>query len=216
MPGHRPVQSKICGLTTAATVDAALFGGASHIGFVFFGKSPRNIAPDQARALAGRAGGRARCVALFVNPDLALVESVLAVVPVDVVQCHGDESPAAIAAIKSATGKEVWKAIAVRTSADVQAASTYHGAADRILYDAKPPKGADLPGGNGLRFDWELLIGHQHALPWALSGGLDPANVGAAIAMTGAPMVDVSSGVECAPGVKDVDKIAAFLKAASS
>ena len=210
-----PVQTKICGLSTPDTIDAAISGGASHIGFVFFPKSPRNVTPEQAGALAARVGGRAKIVGLFVDPAPDQIASVRRQVTLDVIQLHGDERPALVSQIAMASGIEVWKAVAVRTSADLAEAQKYRGAAHRILYDAKPPLGADLPGGNGMRFDWELLRGHTHPLPWALSGGLDARNVAEAVRITGATLVDVSSGVERKPGIKDVDKIAAFLKAAS-
>jgi phosphoribosylanthranilate isomerase len=209
------VQVKICGLSTPETVDAAIVGGASHIGFVFFAKSPRNIVPEQAGALAERAKGRAKIVGLFVDPEPDFVNAVRKHVTLDIIQLHGDERPALAARLSMTNGLEVWKAVPVRTTADLAEAQKYRGSAQRILYDAKPPKGADLPGGNGLRFDWNLLKGHSHPLPWALSGGLDPRNLAEAVRITGAPLLDVSSGVERAPGMKDVDKIAAFLKAAS-
>ncbi len=210
-----PVQAKICGLSTPETVDAAVSGGASHIGFVFFPKSPRNVTPEQAGALAARVGRRAKIVGLFVDPDPDQIAAVRRQVTLDVIQLHGDERPALVSQIAMANGIEVWKAVAVRTSADLAEAQKYRGAAHRILYDAKPPLGADLPGGNGMRFDWELLRGHAHPLPWALSGGLDARNVAEAVRITGASLIDVSSGVERKPGIKDVDKIAAFLKATS-
>ena len=134
----------------------------------------------------------------------------------DVIQLHGDERPAAVSRIRMTSGLEVWKAIPVRTARDLNDAQKYRGAASLILYDAKPSTGSGLPGGNGLRFDWELLRGHPHPLPWALSGGLDARNIAEAVRVTNAPLLDVSSGVETAPGIKDMDKIAAFLKAAST
>ena len=210
-----PVDAKICGLSTPETLDAAVSGGASHIGFVFFPKSPRNITPEQAGALAARVGGRAKIVGLFVDPAPDQIAAVRRQVTLDVIQLHGDERPAYVSQIAMANAIEVWKAVAVRTSADLAEAQKYCGAAHRILYDAKPPIGADLPGGNGMRFDWELLRGHAHPLPWALSGGLDARNVAKAVRITGATLIDVSSGVEHKPGIKDVDKITAFLKAAS-
>lgn len=209
------VQTKICGLSTPETLDAALKGGASHVGFVFVAKSPRNITPAQAAALAARIHGRAEIVGLFVDPDPADIERVRAQVRLDVIQLHGDEHPALVSRLAMTNGLEIWKAVPVRTAADLSAGSKYRGAAHRILYDAKPPPGSDLPGGNGLRFDWELLRGQAHPLPWALSGGLDSRNLAEAVRITGATLVDVSSGVESGPGVKDMDKIAAFLKAAS-
>ena len=210
-----PVDAKICGLSTPETLDAAISGGSSHIGFVFFPKSPRNVTPEQAGALAARIGGRAKIVGLFVNPGPDQIAAVRRQVTLDVIQLHGDERPALASQIAMANGIEVWKAVAVRTSADLDEAQKYRGAAHRILYDAKPAIGADLPGGNGMRFDWELLRGHAHPLPWALSGGLDARNIAEAVRITGATLLDVSSGVERKPGIKDVDKITAFLKATS-
>jgi phosphoribosylanthranilate isomerase len=211
-----PVHVKICGLSTPETLDAALKGGASHVGFVFFAKSPRNLTPEQAAALAARVQGKAKVVGLFVDPNPDDIYRIRAQVRLDIIQLHGDERPAVVSRIRMTSGLDVWKAVPVRTSADLNEAQKYRGAASLILYDAKPPAGSDLPGGNGLRFDWELLRGHQHPLPWALSGGLDARNVAEAVRVTNAPLLDVSSGVESAPGIKDVDKIAAFLKAASN
>jgi phosphoribosylanthranilate isomerase len=208
------VLTKICGLSTPETLDAAIKHGASHVGLVFFAKSPRNLSPDQASAIAARVPPHVKSVGLFVDPNADDLARVLTQVNLDILQLHGHEAPETVARLAKTHGREVWKAIPVRTAADRDAAARYRGAADMILYDAKPPEGADLPGGNGLRFDWSLLSGHRHPLPWALSGGLDAGNVAEAIRVTGAPLVDVSSGVESAPGVKDVDKIAAFLKAA--
>ncbi len=209
-----PIITKICGLSTPETLDAALKGGASHVGLVFFAKSPRNLTPDQAAALTARIQGAAKVVGLFVDPTADDIERVRANVRLDVIQLHGDERPEVVSRIRTTTGIEVWKALPVRTAQDLNEAHKYREAATLVLYDAKPPAGSDIPGGNGLRFDWELLRGHRHPLPWALSGGLDVHNIAEAVRVTGAPMLDVSSGVESAPGVKDVDKIAAFLKAA--
>ena len=208
-----PVSAKICGLSTPETVAAAVDGGASHVGFVFFARSPRNITFDQASALAARVPDRVGRVGVFVAPEDALLVEAVRAARLSAVQLHGDESVARVAALRAKLGVEVWKAIPVRTAADLAAGRAYHGAADRLLYDAKPPKGAELPGGLGLRFDWKLLDGFAHPLPWLLSGGLDAANIGDAAGVTGARLVDVSSGVETAPGVKDVDKIAGFLQA---
>jgi phosphoribosylanthranilate isomerase len=207
--------AKICGLTTAATLDAALGGGASHVGFVFFAPSPRNLDFDAAPALAARVPDHVAMVGVFVDPDDGLLEQAVAVAALTVLQLH-KVAPARAAAIRARFGLETWAAVAVKARGDLDVARTFTGAADRILYDAKTPPGAALPGGMGLRFDWSLLDGFAHPLPWALSGGLDAGNVAEAVARTGAPLVDVSSGVETAPGVKDVDKIAAFLKAARS
>ncbi|AHE54040.1 phosphoribosylanthranilate isomerase [Sphingomonas sanxanigenens] len=208
------ISAKICGLSTPDSVGAAVRHGASHIGFVFFPKSPRHVTAEQMQALAAGVPGHVAKVAVLVDPDDELLAAVAPAV--DVVQLHGAETAERVAAIGHATGLEVWKAISVRTRADLTAAPSYRGAAQRILYDAKPPVGADLPGGLGLRFDWALLTDFGHPLPWALSGGIDIANVARAVTTTGASLVDISSGVESAPGVKDVDKIAAFLKAIAS
>lgn len=207
------ILTKICGLSTPETLDAALRGGASHVGFVFFAPSPRNLSFDRAAQLAARVPATVARVGVFVDPDDALLERAVAAGRLDAVQLH-KTAPARAAAIRARFGRETWAAVAVKTRTDLDAARGLVGAADRILYDAKTPDGAALPGGMGLRFDWRLLDGVRHPLPWALSGGLDAANVAEAIRRTGAPLVDISSGVESAPGVKDVDKIAAFLKAA--
>jgi phosphoribosylanthranilate isomerase len=208
-----PVSVKICGLSTPETLDAAIAGGASHVGLMFFPPSPRAVSFDQAAALAARAPGHVRRVGVFVEPCNALLDQAVAAGRLDAVQLH-DCPPGRAAAIRAHTGREVWAAVAVKTGADLADARSYAGAADRILYDAKT--GAALPGGMGVRFDWTLLQGFDHPLPWALAGGLEAANVAEAVAATGARMVDVSSGVESAPGVKDVDKIAAFLKATAA
>jgi phosphoribosylanthranilate isomerase len=208
-----PITVKICGLSTPDTLDTAIAGGASHVGFVFFAPSPRNLSRERAEELAARVPAHVARVGVFVDPDDALVESVIDAGKLDVLQLH-KVTPARAAAIRARTGREIWAAVAVRTRADLDAAPAFAGAVDRILYDAKTPPGAALPGGMGVRFDWSLLDGLRHPLPWALSGGLDSANVAGAVARTGATLVDVSSGVESAPGVKDVAKIAAFLAAA--
>ena len=205
-------RAKICGLSTDATLDAAVAGGASHVGFVFFAPSPRNLSLDRAGGLAARVPPLVGRVGVFVDPDDALVDAAIAAGQLDTLQLHRT-APARAAALQTRTGRAIWAAVAVRTRADLNAAAAYRGAADLILYDAKTPDDAGLPGGMGLRFDWGLLDGFPHPLPWALSGGLDPDNVAAAVARTGATLVDVSSGVESAPGVKAVDRIAAFLQA---
>ncbi len=203
------VQAKICGITTPDTLDAAVAGGASHIGFNFIVKSPRCIATDQAAALARRLPAHVTPVALVMNEDRARIEAIRTVTGISIIQLHGEESPAFAASL----GGEIWKAVPIKTKADLAAAATYQGAVSHILYDAKPPKTADLPGGTGIRIDWSLLAGVTHPLPWILAGGLDAANVAEAIRISGTSFVDVSSGVESTPGIKDVDKIAAFLKA---
>jgi phosphoribosylanthranilate isomerase len=210
-----PVTAKICGLSTPETLDAAIRGGASHIGFVFFPPSPRNLSRERAAQLAARVPGHVMRVGVFVDPDDALLEASIGAGQLQALQLH-NTSPARAAAIKARTGLEIWAAVAVKTRADLAAAAGYTEAADRILYDAKTPPGAAIPGGMGVRFDWSLLQGARHLLPWALSGGLDPFNVAEAVATTGATMVDVSSGVESAPGIKDTGKIAAFLDTVKS
>ena len=205
---------KICGIKDNAALDAALSAGASHVGLVFIAKSPRHVSLDQAAALARRAAGKARVVGLFLDAPLDQLEAAQRAVGLDVIQLHGRETPALAAQVKTTSQLETWKAIGVRTRADLAAAQAYAGAVDRVLYDAKPPEGADLPGGTGLRIDWRLLAGTNHLLPWILAGGLDPANVADAIAVTGADFIDVSSGVERERGIKDPARIAAFCAAA--
>lgn len=204
---------KICGLSDRASLDAAIGAGADHIGLVFFPKSPRNVGIEQAAALAQQAAGRARVVGLFVDPDPDFLSRACQSVRLDVLQLHGKETPARVAQVKVAHGLPVWKAIGVRKREDLDEARKFLGAANRILYDAKPPEGAALPGGTGLRIDWALMADYRHTIPWILAGGLDPRNVGEAIAATGADFVDVSSGVESAPGIKDAARIAAFCAA---
>ncbi len=210
-----PIQTKICGLSTPESVDAAVAGGVSHIGLMFFAKSPRNVTIEQAAALAARLPGHVSAVGVFVDPDAAFLDEVRKQVPLKAIQLHGDERPAFTAQMGLRHGIEIWKVIPVKTAEDVKLAGKYRGSAQRILYDAKTPKGAALPGGMGLRFDWNLLQGLQHPLPWMLAGGLHAGNIGEAVRISGADFVDVSSGVESAPGIKDVDKIKAFLKATS-
>jgi phosphoribosylanthranilate isomerase len=205
---------KICGLSTPETLEAALAAGADMVGFVFFPKSPRHIGIETARALGGRARGRARIVALTVDADDALLSNVVEALGPDVLQLHGKESPERVAAIGARFGRLTMKAIGVSAPGDLAAAAAYDEAADFLLIDAKPPKGAVLPGGNGLPFDWRLARDFAPRRPWLLSGGLRQDNVAEAIRATQARGVDVSSGVESAPGVKDEIKIAAFVAAA--
>ncbi len=203
---------KICGLSTPDSVDAAIAGGAAWLGFVLYPGSPRDLSPEQAAALIARTPAQIGKAAVLVDPDDALVARMLQT-GVTALQLHGAESPERVAALRR-YGLELWKVVPVRTRADLETARLYRGAADRILYDAKTPKGT-LPGGMGLRFDWTLLDGFAHPLAWGLSGGLDAGNLAEAVGTTGARLVDVSSGVERAPGVKDVDKVTAFLQAAA-
>jgi phosphoribosylanthranilate isomerase len=208
-----PATAKICGLTTPEAVAAALAGGASHLGFVFFDKSPRNLAPQAAHHLARGARGRAKVVALLVDPDdRQLAEAVEGLSP-DMIQLHGRESPQRAAEVRRTTGLPVIKAVGVSDASDVQAALGYEGAADHLMFDAKPPSDAERPGGLGSAFDWTLLEGVRLQRPWFLAGGLDPWNVGEALRLSHAPIVDVSSGVERGPGLKDPGLIAAFLDA---
>lgn len=204
---------KICGLSTPDTLEAALTAQASHIGMVFFSKSPRHVALDRAGDLAQRVPTHVTRVGVMVDPDDALLDSAVAAGRLDALQLHGRENAERVAQIRSRYRLPTWKAISVKTRADLDAARAYAGAADVLIFDAKTPDGAALPGGMGLRFDWKLLENLPQPLPWALSGGLDADNVREAVGVTGARLVDVSSGVESAPGVKDVAKIAAFLQA---
>jgi phosphoribosylanthranilate isomerase len=212
-----PVEVKICGLSTPETVDAAVEAGADMIGLVFFPRSPRNVTLDQAAMLAARARGKARIVTLVVDADDALLKDIVAKVDPDLIQAHGLESPERIAEIGRLTGKPVIKAIRVKDDADIAAAADFTRVASLILYDAKAPEtlGSHLPGGNGHAFDWGLLEGTSRPA-FMLAGGLTPENVAEAIRVTGAPVVDVSSGVETAPGVKDISLIRKFIEAAKA
>ncbi len=202
---------KICGLSTSPTLDAALEAGADMVGFVFFPPSPRHLSLDTARALAARVAGRAKIVALTVDADDATLAAILPALGPDILQLHGHEPPERAADIRARFGRPVMKAIGVSTAADLAPIQRYTGAVDRILLDAKPPRDATRPGGNARAFDWSVLADARISLPWMLSGGLNPANVAEAIGATGAPGVDVSSGVETAPGVKNAGLIQAFV-----
>ncbi|MFI0396086.1 phosphoribosylanthranilate isomerase [Paracoccus jiaweipingae] len=206
---------KICGLTTPDDVDKAVQAGARYLGFVFFAKSPRAITTDSAAALALRVPPGVMRVGLFVNADDDFLASVLDHVALDMIQMHGTESPARVAAVKARFGLPVMKAVGVSGPQDLDALWDYGLVADQLLVDAKPPKDTALPGGNGVAFDWRLLVGRKWLKPWMLAGGLTPDNVAQAIRLTAAPAVDVSSGVERAPGVKDPALIRAFVAAAS-
>ena len=204
---------KICGLSCAATLDAALTCGADMVGFVFFDPSPRNLAPDEARGLAAQVRGRAQKVALTVDADDAKLDAIFAALAPDILQLHGKETPERVGEIRRRFGIPVMKAIGVAGRADLVKVAAYADAADALLFDAKPAPEAVLPGGNGQAFDWTILKGFAADRPWMLSGGLDPTNVGEALSATGARGVDVSSGVESAPGRKDAARIAAFIAA---
>ena len=211
------VGAKICGVRRPADIDCAAAGGASYVGFVFYPRSPRNLTPDQAGDLAAATPAGIATVALFVDPDDAALDAVLNRGRIDLLQLHGGESPDRIADIKHRTGVRVMKAIKISVATDFAAATPYLGVADQLLFDAKAPstlQGA-MPGGNAVSFDWALLAGRSWPCPWMLSGGLHPGNVAEAIRVSGAPAVDVSSGVESAPGAKDPVRINAFLRAVS-
>ncbi|MCV9937845.1 phosphoribosylanthranilate isomerase [Boseaceae bacterium BT-24-1] len=205
---------KICGLSTSETLEAALAAGAGMIGLNFHPKSPRYVSPQHAAELAAQARGRTGIVALVVDFTPQQAAELADIVKPDWLQLHGRETPEQVAAIKAATGLPVMKALGVASAADLDQVALYHGVADAILLDAKPPKDAAYPGGHGRPFDWGLLAGLDPAFRFMLSGGLDPANVADAIRIARPAGVDVSSGVESAPGVKDVARIADFVRAA--
>ncbi|MEL6582436.1 MAG: phosphoribosylanthranilate isomerase [Pseudomonadota bacterium] len=207
---------KICGLTSPEAVTAVVEAGADYVGFVFFPKSPRNVTVDQARALAVEVPPGVVKVGLFVDPTDALLEEVLGTVPLDMIQLHGEESPERVTQIKAEHGLPVMKVIGVRKARDLEAIDAYAAVADQLMVDAKPPKDATLPGGNGLSFDWTLLTDRRWPKPWMLAGGLTPENAARAANLTGAQQLDVSSGVESAPGVKDDAKVRAFVSAAKT
>lgn len=209
------VDAKICGVSDRAAIEAAIAGGARYVGFVFFPRSPRHVTPSQAAELSALLPDSVIPVALAVDPDDDLVAGIDALAGIEMFQLHGGEPPDRVAAIGAKTGKPVMKAVKVSVAADLDAANAYLDAADMLLFDAKPPADMTnaLPGGNAVSFDWKILSGRDWSLPWMLSGGLDPDNVAEAIRISGAAAVDVSSGVESAPGVKDPRLISAFLKA---
>lgn len=203
---------KICGLSTAETLAAALAAGADFVGLMFFAKSPRHVSLGTARQLADLARGRARIVTVTVDADDALIAGIAAEVKPDFIQCHGAEPPERLAAITATHGIAAYKVLKVREPGHVARAQAYAGVSPFVMFDALPPEGAVLPGGNGLAFDWTILAGAPR--PFMLAGGLTPENVAEAIRVTGAAMVDVSSGVESAPGIKDVARIRKFVEAA--
>lgn len=210
----RPVQVKICGLTEDEGLDAAVDNGADFLGLVFFPRSPRFISPAEAGELFQYLPEELKVVGLFVDPAFEDIERVLNSVRLDMIQLHGAETAERIEEIRLEFGHPVMKAVPVATAADLDAARDLAEVADWLLFDARPPKDADRPGGNAAAFDWTLLAGRHWPCPWMLAGGLTPDNVAEAIRVSGARAVDVSSGVESAPGVKDPDKVARFIKAA--
>ena len=207
-----PVSVKICGLATVDDVRACADADANYMGLVFFEKSPRNITIPAARELALAAPLGLAKVALVVNPSDAELDAITATVPLDMVQLHGRETPERVAEVKARFGLPVMKAVGIADGDDLPKLESYFGVADQILVDAKPPKGGELPGGNGLSFDWRLIAGRRWPCPWMLAGGLTPENVAEAVKMTGAKQVDVSSGVEDAPGQKNAELIQKFVQ----
>lgn len=203
---------KICGISTPGALEAAIRARAAYAGFVFFPKSPRHVTPAQAADLGARAKGRIARIGLFVDADDAAITEAVTAAGLDGLQLHGQESPERAAQLRTRFGLPVWKALSVASADDVARAHAYAGAADLVLFDAKTPKGT-LPGGMGLSFDWNLVAHWKGPVAWGLAGGLTPENVTEAVRQTGAPLVDTSSGVESAPGIKDEDRIAAFCAA---
>lgn len=207
------VDVKICGLSTSEAISAALDSGASHVGFIFFAKSPRNIAPVEAGRLRVAARGRAKAVSVTVDADDKYLDAILAGMNPDMLQLHGKESPERVAEVKARYGLPVVKAFSIREKTDLEGIEPYSGIADCFLFDAKPPEGADLPGGNGVAFDWSLLEGIDPAIDYMLSGGLNAGNIAEALRRANPAGIDISSGVETAPGVKDVGLIRDFFLA---
>ena len=210
------VQAKICGLSTPEAVSAALEGGAGFLGFMFFEKSPRNIAPEAAARLAQPVRGAAKIVAVAVDPSDAEVDRIAQILAPDLIQLHGGETPSRARAIGERMGAGVIKVLPVSEASDLAAAGQYESVVEHLMFDTKPAKDADRPGGAGKAFDWTLLSGRRFQRPWLLAGGLDPWNLSAAVQQSGAPLVDVSSGVERGAGLKDPALIRAFLDAAKS
>lgn len=208
------IRVKICGLTRPQDVTAVAEAGAAYAGFVFFGKSPRNLSHDTARELAVSMPVGIAKVALVVNPSDAELDAITEAVPLDMLQLHGNETPERVEDIRIRYGLPVMKAVGIAGEEDLPKLAEYGRVVDQLLVDAKPPRDAELPGGNGLAFDWRLIAGRRWPVPWMLAGGLTPENVREAVHLTGARQVDVSSGVETAPGVKDAARIAAFAAAA--
>ncbi len=210
----RDTRVKICGLTRAEDVAAAAEAGASYVGFVFFEKSPRHLSPAVARGLAIEVPPGIAKVALVVDADDAALDALTRTVPLDMLQLHGRETLDRVAGIRARYGLPVMKAIGIADADDLDQIERYGAVADQLLIDAKPPRGADRPGGNAAAFDWSLIAGREWPVPWLLAGGLTPDNVSEAVQITGARQVDVSSGVERSPGIKDAAKIRSFIAAA--
>lgn len=206
-------KAKICGLSTPETVATALDGGAAFIGLNFFPKSPRYVEPEAAAHLARPARGRTVIVAVLVDPDDETLDRIVRILDPDLIQLHGKETPARAAAVASRTGKGIIKALPITAPEDFTAAADFEPVVQHLMFEGKPPKDAAMPGGVGARFDWTLLAGRRFARPHFLAGGLDPWNVSEAVRQSGAPIMDVSSGVERGPGLKDPGLITAFLDA---
>lgn len=208
------IRVKICGLSTPETIAAAAEAGAAYVGFVFFEKSPRNVSIAQARDLAVDVPVGVAKVALTVDADDDLLDQIMGSVPLDMIQLNGSETPERVAEVRALTGLPVMKSVGIAGAEDIENLDLYSDVADQLLVDAKPPPDGDLPGGNGLSFDWRLISNRRWNLPWMLAGGLDSNNVAEAIRLTGTRQVDLSSGVESSAGVKDVALIRSFMKAA--
>lgn len=208
------VTAKICGINDLEAMRAAIAGGASHVGLVFYPPSPRAVSPGEAMALASVVPAQVQKVGLFVDPENDQIDKTLFVVKLDMLQLHGDETPERVSDLKTRTGKKVMKVIKVSEPEDLNRAEAYVRVADALMFDAKPPKGMKdaLPGGNAVSFDWRILSGRRWPLPWMLAGGLTAVNVADAVGLSGATIVDTSSGVEDAPGRKSAEKIAKFLR----
>lgn len=208
------VQVKICGISSEAGLDAAAEAGAAYVGFVFFPKSPRNILPEDARVLAERASGSLKRVALTANASDTALDRIVEAVPIDMIQLHGEESPSRVSEVRRRFGMPVMKAISIGNEEDLEEIARYSDVSDQLLIDAKPGGGDTRPGGLGVPFDWRLIADFDWPSPWMLAGGLDSGNVAKAIRLTNAEQVDVSTGVEVAPGRKSAEKIKQFIAAA--
>ena len=204
---------KICGLKTPEAVDRAVALGATHIGFIFFGKSPRHIEPADAGRLADRVRGRAKIVSVSVDADNDELDEIMAMIRPDILQLHGRESPDRVLTVKAVTGLPVWKALSISEAKDLERVDDYDGIANRYLFDAKRPKNSELPGGNGISFDWTLLAGLSERIDYMLSGGLDKDNVAEALRIAKPTGIDLSSGVESSPGVKSLQMMDDFFAA---
>jgi phosphoribosylanthranilate isomerase len=207
------ITAKICGVSTPEAVSAALAGRAGYVGFMFFEASPRNVGLEAAQRLAQPLRGKAKVVAVAVDPDDAMADRIAATLKPDLIQLHGKESPSRVREVAARMGAGAIKALPVSEASDLDAAAAYDGVVEHLMFDAKPPKAAGRPGGTGITIDWSLLAGRRFQRPWFLAGGLDPWNLAEAVQQSGAPLVDVSSGVERGPGLKDPALITAFLDA---